>query len=160
MNRATEIILLLSIASWGVFAGAMLTEGCVLVPYWRSLSPAKFYQWYAENAQRLLGFFSPLTITTALLALAAAATSLYYSHPNRWLTLLAAGLALAVVSSFYVYFKHANASFSARSLSDEKLVTELARWATWHWWRTGMSLLALTLTILCRLLDTPLSPSP
>jgi len=33
---------LLSVGSMGIFAGAMLTEGLVLVPYWLSLKPAEF----------------------------------------------------------------------------------------------------------------------
>ena len=60
-------------ASLGMFAGSMLTEACVLVPYWRSLAPAEFLAWYGKNGRRLQGFFGPLTIITGLLSIAAAA---------------------------------------------------------------------------------------
>jgi hypothetical protein len=53
MNLVSEVARFLSAASLGIFAGAMLTEGLVLVPYWRSLTPAEFFGWYGANDQRL-----------------------------------------------------------------------------------------------------------
>ena len=143
INMILEVGQHLSVATSGLFAGAMLTEGLVLVPYWRSLKPAEFFAWYAANGQRLLGFFGPLTSVTALLAIAAALLSLWQGHPGRWLALLAAVLLAVVVSTFYLYFQKANASFTAASISDVKLGAELTRWATWHWCRVGLSFAAL-----------------
>jgi len=145
-----ELTRFLSVASLGLFAGAMLTEGFVLVPYWRSLAPAEFLAWYAANNRRLVGFFGPLTAVTALLAIAAALGSLWEGHPGRWLALLAALLSLAVVSTFFLYFQKANASFATGSLGLDRVAAELTRWATWHWWRTGLSLAALALAMLSR----------
>src|SRR6185436_1421106 len=134
-----EIARFLSAGALGVFAGAMLTEGGVLVPFWRSLTPKDFLAWYRANGQRLQGFFGPVTTITALLAMAAASGSLWEGHPRRWLSLLAAVISLAVVFTFFLYFGKANASFSTGSLGVEKVAPELARWAKWHWWRTGLS---------------------
>jgi hypothetical protein len=53
-------------------------------------------------------------------------------------------LMLAAVSTFYIYFGKANARFTAGSVPPDRLPVELERWATWHWWRTGLSFLALT----------------
>src|SRR5262245_11037806 len=80
----------LSAASIGIFAEAMLTEGGVLVPYWRSLPPTQFFSWYAANGQRLQGFFGPLTIVAGLMAIAAAIVCLWERHPGRWLSVIAA----------------------------------------------------------------------
>ena len=44
----------LSAAALGIFCGSQLTEGLVLVPYWRALPPEQFLQWYAANDKRLL----------------------------------------------------------------------------------------------------------
>lgn len=140
MQLFVETSRLLATASWGLFAGAMLTEGCVLVPAWRVLPAAQFIAWYQANDRRLLAFFSPLTIVTALLALVAAATSLWASEPGRWLALVSAGIAVLVVASFPLYFKQANARFSAGKLAENELRAELVRWARWHAWRTGLSL--------------------
>ncbi len=121
----------------------MLTEGCVLVSYWRSLAPAEFLAWYAANGQRLQGFFGPLTTVAALLSLAAALFTLWEGHPGRWLTLLAAVLMVAAVTTFFLYFGKANASFAKASLPVDEVAAELTRWARWHWWRTGLSFVAL-----------------
>ena len=126
----------------------MLTEGLVLVPYWRSLAPTGFFAWYGANDQRLLGFFGPLTWVMALLAIAAALVSLWEGHPSRWLELLAAVLSVAVVSTFFLYFGKANASFSTASLRHDEVAAELTRWATWHWWRTVLSFAALAAAML------------
>jgi hypothetical protein len=132
--------LAVSAACLGVFAGANLTEGCVLVPYWRTLPPATFFAWYAANDARLLGFFGPLTAITVVVAAGAAAWAVRTAHPARWTAVTAAGLSTAALSMFFVYFRAANASFSAGTA---ELPGELARWAAWHWVRTLVSVAAL-----------------
>ena len=132
----------------GIFAGSMLTEGCVLVPYWRSLSSADFFVWYAANGQRLQGFFGPLTTITAVLTISAAIVSLWEIHPNSWFALLVAVISVAIVSTFFLYFKNANASFATANLSVDELEKELTHWSIWHWSRTGPSLTALTMSML------------
>ena len=47
-----------------------------------------------------------------------------------------------VLLLFFVYFQNANASFTARSIPPEALRGELARWGAWHWFRTGLGMLA------------------
>lgn len=143
ISIVSEVARIVSTASLGLFAGGMLTEGCVLVPYWRSLKPEDFFEWYAANGRRLQGFFGPLTSVTALLALAAGLLSLWEGHPGGWLAVLAAAVSLAVVATFLLYFQKANASFASASLRAEDVAAQLARWAKWHWWRTGLSFVAL-----------------
>jgi hypothetical protein len=72
MHLLGELLALVAVASLGIFFGAMLTEGLVLLPYWRSITAEAFYSWYGANDKRLLGFFGPLTWLAALTALAAA----------------------------------------------------------------------------------------
>jgi hypothetical protein len=143
MTVLSNVALLLSAAFLGVFAGAMLTEGCVLVPYWRSLSPDEFLAWYAAHGHLLQSFFGPLTTVTGLLAIAAAALSFWQRHPDRVSTLLAALIMVAVTSTFFLYFQKANASFAAATLPVDMVAPELIRWATWHWCRTALSFAAL-----------------
>jgi hypothetical protein len=148
MSLLGDAIRWLSMACLGVFLGAMLTEGCVLVPYWRSLAPADFFAWYAANDRRLLGFFGPLTSVTAVLAIAAAIASIWQGHSGRWPALVAALLAVAVVSTFFIYFERANLSFSSASISATDLPAELRRWATWHSMRTVLSAVAFAAALL------------
>lgn len=148
MNLASDILRILSAASLGVFVGAMLTEGLVLVPYWRSLAPDEFFRWYAANDRRLLGFFGPLTSATALLAVAAALASQWEGHSGRWLALVAAALSAVVVSTYFVYFQRVNAGFAAATIGAEVLPAELGRWSSWHWLRTALSGAALAAALL------------
>jgi len=152
MHVAFAVVRFLSVATLGIFAGAMLTEAGLLVPFWRSLEPAEFLAWYRANDQRLIDFFAPLTTVTVLLAVAAGAVSIWEGHPGRWLSALAAALALATLASFFVYFRAANLSFATGTVGVTNVATELARWATWHWWRTGVSCVAFAaaLLALCR----------
>lgn len=139
---------LLAAAAIGLFTGAMLTEGCVLVPYWQSLSPGDFFAWYAANDRRLLGFFGLLTAAAALLALAAAAVAVWTRDPGRWPALVAAGLMVVAVLMFPAYFQQANARFAAAITPPPDLPAELARWATWHWVRVSLAGGALVAALL------------
>lgn len=138
-----DVLQLLAAASLGAFVGAMLTEGCVLVPYWRALPPREFFAWYAANDRRLVGFFGPITVTTALLAIAAAVVSCWQGDASRWPALLAAGLTVVVVAMFPLHFRKVNAAFAAASIAVEDVPAALARWAAWHWVRTVLALVAL-----------------
>lgn len=129
-------------ASLGVYAGAMLTEAGVLVPFWRALVPADFLRWYAANAARLNGFFGPLTIAAVLSTLLAAATSLWQAHPGRWPALLAAVVMAALLAGYFAYFEQANASFARGTIAPDDVPSALARWQLWHNVRTAFSLLA------------------
>jgi hypothetical protein len=143
-----DVLRYLAAASLGIFAGAMLTEAGVLVTFWRSLAPAEFLRWYAANAQRLLAYFSPVTSVSAVLAILAAVASFWQGHPGRWYALAAAGLAVVIVASFFVYFERANASFAAATIALDAVPAELARWSAWHNARTVLSLVALAASLL------------
>jgi hypothetical protein len=143
-----EELLVLNVASLGIFAGAMLTEGFVFVPYWRSLPAEAFYIWYRANDKRLVAFFGPITWLAGLSALAAAGMSLWTAHSGRWYAMVAAVCVLAVVSMFFVYFASANANFSLGKMPANELRVELDRWAAWHLVRTGLSLVALVSALL------------
>jgi hypothetical protein len=137
----------LSAAAWGLFAGAQLAEGCLLVPYWQSLKPADFHVWYAANDRRLVAFFAPLTVGIAILPLAWALSATVGAHPARGIAMLCAGIGLAILTGFFVYFRDANARFSAGTIPVAELPAELARWARWHWVRTILSLVAFAATL-------------
>ena len=147
MSFVCDVLLQIAAGLLGVFAGAMLTEGMVLVPYWRSLSPAAFFAWYAANDRRLLRFFGQLTTATALFVIAAAIAALWMGHSAAMHAVTSAVLMIAVVVSFPLYFKRANESFAAASIAPTAVAAELARWATWHWLRTTASFVALAFAV-------------
>jgi hypothetical protein len=53
-----------------------------------------------------------------------------------------------VVSTFFLYFQQANASFATATIGVEHLSAELGRWAWWHWLRTGVNLVAFAAALL------------
>ncbi|MFA9472513.1 MAG: hypothetical protein ACERNK_18240, partial [Deltaproteobacteria bacterium] len=71
-RQLASFVSVLGVLLLGLTAGAMLAEAAILVPYWRSLAPADFFDWYAAHASLLVDFYSPLEIASAVVALVCA----------------------------------------------------------------------------------------
>ncbi len=138
LHAICDVVQLAAAAALGVLLGALLAEGGVLVPWWRSLPAGEFFTWYAANAQRLLGFFGPLTSLAVLLAVTSAGISWWAGHPGRVPAAIAAGLAILGAASYFVYFEQVNAGFAAATVAAGDLPAELGRWAAWHWARVAV----------------------
>ena len=148
MNLFAEVLAFLSAAGLALFVGALVTEAMVLVPMWRTLQPQEFFTLHAAHAHRLYTFFAPLTIGAALVSVGAAVAAVVANRPLWAASVLAAGLILVILSTYALYFQRANASFADASLTHEALPAELARWASWHWFRTAIGLVALASALL------------
>jgi hypothetical protein len=148
MNFFAEAMSFLSAAGIALFVGALLTEAMVLVPMWRTLQPQEFFSLHAAHAHRLYTFFAPLTASATLLAVGSAITSVATDRPQSVASVVSAVLALIILSTYPLYFQRANASFAAASIPHEDLSAELARWASWHWFRTVVGLVALASALL------------
>jgi len=123
----------------GVSAGALVAEGAVLVPFWRSLEPEAFLGWYQEHAGLLLKFFGPLEITAAVLALAALALNWLHGSAASDPLMVSAVLAVAVLAAFPLYFQKVNARFASGAVARDCVQDELRRWSRWHWARTVLA---------------------
>lgn len=132
---------LLATLALGLAAGAVLAEGAVLVPWWRSQPPEAFLAWYAANASRLFDFFGTLEMAAAVLVVLAAA--LVRSPPF----VAAAALTVGVLAVFPLYFQDVNASFEKATIAPADVAAELGRWAAWHWLRTGMAIAAFAAAV-------------
>jgi hypothetical protein len=150
-----NLLRMLAVAVLGVFAGAMLTEGAVLVPYWQSLTAQEFFAWYAANDRLLLDYFGAVTIATALATLLAAGLSLWERHPSRGFAVAAMLVTVGLVLMFPLYFRDVNTAFAAATIPESELSAELLRWSSWHWTRTGFSFLALALAMAACMAGTP-----
>lgn len=148
MNLFAEAMLFFAAAGLALFIGALLTEAMVLVPMWRSLPPQEFFTLHAAHAHRLYTFFAPLTMAATIFAVVAAISSVATNRPLSSASVVAAVLALLILSTYGLYFRRANASFADASITHEALPAELARWATWHWFRTIIGLVALASALL------------
>ena len=89
MNLFCDLLQFLTAWLLGLFVGALLAEGALLVPYWRTLPAAEFFALYKEYKPRLYRFFEPLTIAATSLAVITAVACLMTAHPGSWLALAA-----------------------------------------------------------------------
>ncbi len=148
MNSLCEILQFLSTFVLGLFIGALLAEGALLVPYWRTLSPEQFFSLHKVFGPRLYRFYAPLTITATLLMVSTAIVCWLAEHPGRMATLIAGVLTLSMIAIYFLYFRGANAKFAAASIRAEELSPELARWAKWHWLRVAVGIIAFAVALL------------
>ena len=142
MNGFTRLVCLLATLSLGLTSGALLTEAVVLVPFWRSLPPESFLDWYRANAALLFNFFGPLEIVATVLIVLAAAMALIRRRPGFGWWVLACLFAVFVLAAFPLYFREANASFELATIEVTMVSEELERWAAWHWGRTVIAFAA------------------
>lgn len=143
MNVLAEGMPFLAAASIALFVGALLMEAAVLVPMWRSMRPDDFFALHVAHSHRLYNFFTPLTVSATTLAVLAAAAAVASGRPGRLASVVTAALALVILSTYFLYFQRANASFKDASITHEELPAELTRWARWHWFRTIVGLVAV-----------------
>lgn len=148
MNLLALALAFLSAASLALFVGALFTEAMVLVPMWQAMPPPEFFSLHAAHAHRLYGFFAPLTAGATLLAVAGAVTAVIGDRPRSRASVVTAALSLVILSTYFLYFQRANAAFAAASIPHEALPAELARWASWHWFRTVVGFAALASALL------------
>ncbi|MEM9669992.1 MAG: hypothetical protein AAF950_13790 [Pseudomonadota bacterium] len=138
-----EALNLISTLAIGLYAGSLLTEGMILVPYWRRMAPADFFRLHGEVGPGLFRYFAPLTAIAVTLAILAATMT---SDPTTLRT-IAAGLCMLALAIFFIYFRKANASFADHSLAESNLGAELLRWSSWHWTRTILVIAAFGASI-------------
>ena len=91
---------------------------------------------------------TPQAAFAAMLVVAAAVMTVVSGRPRSAASIVAAVLALVILSTYGLYFQRANASFAAASIPHDSLPQELARWAAWHWFRTIVGLAALGAALL------------
>jgi hypothetical protein len=132
----------------GLFAGSLLTEALLLVPYFRSLSFAEFNRLHGEFGPRLYRYYAPLTISATLVPLASAAATLLDSTRLNLFAWLAAVLILMILATYVFYFRAANLAFAERRFDEPALAKELTRWASVHTFRTALSLCAFIASVL------------
>lgn len=135
-------------AFFSIFLGSQITEGCLLVPYWKTLATAEFYEYYAHFGPTIGKFYTVLTILAALIPFFTSSYCLYTKSYALGYSLIATFLAVMFVASFYVYFKDANQQFYNATLTTTQLQSELIIWEYWHWARVLAELLSLIFLIL------------
>ncbi len=143
-----EILLQASCGILGIFLGAQISEAALLVPYWKAMKAGDFFNLHQTYGKKIHRFFAPLTILATIIPLV---TVGYVAAQGVGNLLLAGIMGLAVLaffSTYFLYFKKANQSFAARSLSDKELPYELIKWEKWHWGRICFEFVAFGCSLL------------
>lgn len=135
MKQLCDLLQFFSTGMLGLFVGALLAEGALFIPYWRALPAEHFFALHKVYGPRLYRFFAPITVVATMSAVVAAVACALTDRPGRWSAVVAGVMSASIVVLYFLYFKRANASFAAASLSADELSAELARWAAWHWAR-------------------------
>lgn len=126
----------------GLLAGAMLLIGVAFVGYWRSLEPEAFLTWFVTHAHRIGGLMVPLGAAATAAAIGSAAATWRIGGPARAWALTSAVLAVLVVVVYFGAHAPRNTAFAARSVLPENVSRELEVWATWHWVRVVLGIVA------------------
>jgi hypothetical protein len=143
-----ETLVILTASVLGLFAGSLLTEAVLLVPYFRALKVDEFYRLHDDFGARLYRYYAPLTIGATSLPLVAAVGITLVDPTKSSLSWLAAVLGLAIMSTYFLYFRPANQSFAEKRLSEAELRVELTRWSGVHNFRTALAIGAFVVSIL------------
>ncbi len=145
MNR---ILVFFFITVFSVFFGSQITEGFLLVPYWKTLSTAEFYEYYSQFGPIIGRFYTILTIIAALIPIGISIYCFYKKSSALTYSLISAFFTLLGVALFYIYFKETNQQFYNASFNASQLKSELEIWGYWHWARVILEFIALLFLIL------------
>lgn len=140
-------LLLLSTGCLGIFLGTQLAEACLIVPYWKKLSPDKFFDFYSSYGHKLHKFYAPLTIVATLSTLCTVTLFLLKGSEELVVLLVIGSATLTFFSTYFMFFKNANKRFSDKSISNSDLPSELIRWGNWHWARVAFESIAFVMSL-------------
>ena len=144
MNRILQFLL---IAVFSVFLGSQITEGFLLIQYWKSLSSSSFYEYYATFGPTINTFYSILTIITVLIPVILSVYSYIKKLQSLKYSVISAVFSLLILVIFYVYFKDVNQHFFDATFTANQLKSELITWEYLHWLRVFFEVIALTFLI-------------
>ena len=150
-----EIILILNqflrfllVAFFALFIGSQITEGVILVPYWKSLSSNDFYNYYTEFGPIIGKFYTILTIIAAIIPISLTFYCKSIKSKAYKFSVASSLFAILFIACFYLYFKEVNELFYQAALNEDSLKRELIVWTYWHWGRILIEVLSLFFLIL------------
>ena len=135
------------IVIFSIFIGSQITEGVLLLPYWKTLSAVEFYSYYTKFGPTIGKFYSTLTIIAVLIPLGACIYCFFKKSSVLKYSIVSTFFAFLVIIVFYVYFKDTNHQFYVAAFNDEQLKLVLQTWGQWHWLRIVFEFLSLIFLI-------------
>lgn len=149
-----QTLFFLSIIIFSIFLGSQITEGCLLVPYWKSLSATEFYKYYAKFGPVIGRFYTILTIVAVFIPLSISIYCYSVKSKSFKYSVVSTFFAFLIIVIFYSYFKDINLQFLNANFDAHQLKTELNTWGFMHWLRVLFEIICLIfLTITLLILD-------
>ncbi len=136
------------VAIFSIFVGSQITEGALFVPYWKSLSPEAFYQYYKEFGPGIGQFYTVLTIVAAAIPIVLSIYHFRTHSSGKWYAVISAVLSIVFILFFYIYFKGTNELFYQSALGEQELNEVLSTWSRVHWSRVVVEVLAMIFLVL------------
>jgi hypothetical protein len=133
---------LLSAVLTGLLAGGMILVEVVLLPFWRSASPAEFRDWFTAHSGRIRGLMVPLGAGTGTAVAASVVAQLAEGRRSAPASVAAALATAGVIGITATVNEPANRQFTAGTLTDPQTSELLGRWAWWHHLRVVLGLAA------------------
>ena len=145
MNRTLAFT---SIAIFSIFLGSQITEGFLLVPYWKTLSKTAFYEYYSKFGPIIGRFYTILTVIAVLIPLSISIHC--FSKKSRALkySVVSSFFAFLIITIFYIYFKDTNQKLYEATFDANRLKPVLETWEYMHWVRVLLEVLSLVFLIL------------
>jgi hypothetical protein len=128
----------LTVIATGLLAGALLTEACVLVPYWKGMPTSEFLRLHHTMSSSLFRYFAPLTIAGTTLPIAYSAITLCTNTGSNPASLICGACGIGLLAFYFGFFRKANLSFATED-NPRAAATTLARWAKLHAMRSGVA---------------------
>jgi len=135
-------------AVFSIFLGSQITEGCLLVPYWKTLSATEFYEYYSQFGSIIGRFYTTLTVIAALIPICSSIYCFYKRSRALTYALISSFFTFLGIALFYMYFKDVNQQFFDANFNASQLKSELEIWGNWHWMRVILECIALIFLLL------------
>lgn len=151
MSNQSLLVEVLAVVCATGTAVANLVLAVAVIPFWKTLEPEAFLDWFSRYANRFglisapLGFLGVIFSAWALIE--ATATDV------RWLWALSLLLLVASLAVLPMYFVATNTKFYKRTISGDQVTDEVRQWARWHWSRTVTPLVAVVLATLATVIS-------
>ena len=92
------------VAVFAIFIGSQITEGVLLLPYWKSLTAIEFYTFYNNFGHTIGGFYTVLTIIAVIIPLFVAFYYKIKKQKGYSFAFISAVFALLFLASFLCHF--------------------------------------------------------
>ena len=145
MSSRDLLVQVLAVVGATGTATTNLVLAVAVMPFWKSLEPEAFLDWFSKYASR----FGLISLPFGLLGAIFSAWALMDAEGGgaRWLWGLSLALLVASLAVLPLYFVRTNTKFYKRTLRPTEVTAEIQTWSRWHWSRTINPLIAVVLTV-------------